>query len=470
MKKQKKIILMIGVCLILLIGAGVLLGDPDQKSIEKDEKVILLDTEMNVLESIVVENMSGGYCATCENGEISINDLDGVPLDSSVISKLKNCLSKIQSESEVQNGIERLTDFGLDQPSATVTIKSKQEEFVLMLGDVVPDEKEVRYVEWNDKVYTMEESKVEVFFYDKYTFVSKQITPSYEDGSDDYLVTSVKIEGEQREKPLEIKLAESQELAGYMVNSYELVSPLQYPATADIYEQFLTFVFNMEAEEIVKIKPDSSEIEKYDLKEPYISAQIIYQDEEENEKEITLSVSQADEDGNVYVWKQDTAIIYKCSKETVAWMESSEESLVSKTIAVPDIRSLQKLEIYDAERGTFSIEIESEEEESKVFFENQELQIDNFKNYYYLVISLSADEVLFDNLPSVTNMQVSAEIRFVYEDGNRDIVSYYQEGNGKLYATYNNGEKGFRLSASKLELVLSDLQRLISGEKIETRY
>ena len=147
MKKQKKIILMIGVCLILLIGAGVLLGDPDQKSIEKDEKVILLDTEMNVLESIVVENMSGGYCATCENGEISINDLDGVPLDSSVISKLKNCLSKIQSESEVQNGIERLTDFGLDQPSATVTIKSKQEEFVLMLGDVVPDEKEVRYVE-----------------------------------------------------------------------------------------------------------------------------------------------------------------------------------------------------------------------------------------------------------------------------------------------------------------------------------
>ena len=355
MKKQKKIILMIGVCLILLIGAGVLLGDPDQKSIEKDEKVILLDTEMNVLESIVVENMSGGYCATCENGEISINDLDGVPLDSSVISKLKNCLSKIQSESEVQNGIERLTDFGLDQPSATVTIKSKQEEFVLMLGDVVPDEKEVRYVEWNDKVYTMEESKVEVFFYDKYTFVSKQITPSYEDGSDDYLVTSVKIEGEQREKPLEIKLAESQELAGYMVNSYELVSPLQYPATADIYEQFLTFVFNMEAEEIVKIKPDSSEIEKYDLKEPYISAQIIYQDEEENEKEITLSVSQADEDGNVYVWKQDTAIIYKCSKETVAWMESSEESLVSKTIAVPDIRSLQKLEIYDAERGTFSI-------------------------------------------------------------------------------------------------------------------
>ena len=67
-------------------------------------------------------------------------------------------------------------------------------------------------------------------------------------------------------------------------------------------------------------------------------------------------------------------------------------------------------------------------------------------------------------------MQVSAEIRFVYEDGNRDIVSYYQEGNGKLYATYNNGEKGFRLSASKLELVLSDLQRLISGEKIETRY
>ena len=89
-----------------------------------------------------------------------------------------------------------------------------------------------------------------------------------------------------------------------------------------------------------------------------------------------------------------------------------------------------------------------------------------------MLVSQSADEVLLENLPSADGMPVAAVVTYEYADESRaaDIVTYYQESERELYAEINQGERGCRLPYTQLQQMLTCLDQLIAGEKIEARY
>lgn len=80
-----------------------------------------------------------------------------------------------------------------------------------------------------DQVWTVKSSKVDGLLSGENGLISKKLTPDDTDGENSILVTRMTISRES-EDDLTLAYAKSQELAGYTVNSYELVSPFTSPA------------------------------------------------------------------------------------------------------------------------------------------------------------------------------------------------------------------------------------------------
>ena len=112
-----------------------------------------------------------------------------------------------------------------------------------------------------DQVWTVKSSKVDGLLSGENGLISKKLTPDDTDGENSILVTRMTISRES-EDDLTLAYAKSQELAGYTVNSYELVSPFTYPADAEVTSDVFPVLFGVEAKTVEAVHPSEEEKEK----------------------------------------------------------------------------------------------------------------------------------------------------------------------------------------------------------------
>lgn len=474
MKKQFITIGIISICLVVLLIVFGLYSNPKEQG--EDTKEILLENKTEDMIGADISNHKGGYHVICKDGNVEISQMEGLPIDELKVRKFTENISSFIVQKEIKKGSERLADFGLDEPKAKVELKKKDKKNItLSVGDRVPEaEGNSRYISLENNVYVMDEERVESFFYGIGDFISDEVSPSYEEvaqGENTALVTKVKIKKE-KEEPLEISLLESEEMVGYLVNSYQITSPIDYPASADITEEFLITFFDIKSTEVVSVNATKEEYQKYGLKEPYMEAEIEYQNANADKQTFVLKTSGVNEKGEVYIQRDEVPIIYKCKSETLSWLNKDIEALISKEILVPDIRTLSELTIKTNEKD-YKIQLKNiGEENEEAFCNGEKLDVDSFRNLYYMLISQSATEVIFDEMPDVDELDRKVEIIYTYTDETKkaDELIFYKESVRKLCAILNSGERGYRLSSAGLETFLTNLEKFSSGEKIAAQY
>ena len=477
MKKQWRMIGLICACLALLGGAWFLLEEPEAE--EKAEKTaakeeMLLEVAEEELASVSVENEGGGYQITWNDSETSVEGLEGLPLDEAKVQKVKKASACLRSRKKIGGGAERLEEFGLAEPAAEVKITGKDgKEYVLAIGNEAPDtETESRYALWKGEVYVMDAERLECFADPVAEFLSRQVTPVYNESEDEFLVTRVSLE-RRGEKPITAEHLSSEEMAGYQLNTYQLTSPRVYPADPGATEQFLPTLFNVEATEAVKIHPEKADREAFGLESPYLKTTVQYTDSEAKERTFALTLSEPDTAGNVYVMAEGIDVIYACSAEAIPWLQITEQFLISHTILAPDIRTLSAVTVKEAGGEAYTLQLQNmDTEEAGVLCNGKELDADSFKNFYYTLISMTAEEVLFEGFPKTDGLEKAAEVTFEYTDksAEKSHVTYYTEAARQLYAVIDKKEQGFRLNAAQLETMLDNLHRLVNGEEIKARY
>lgn len=478
MKKQYRSIGILCICLAIIGGTALFLTRTEEKKSDTgrvDEEIVLSELDMDSLEGVTVENQEGGYHIRWANGNLVVEGLEGLPLDSAEMDGVQSRIIRLTGKKEIENGKKRLEEFGLKEPAAKVNIKQKTgEEMKLCIGNSVPDTSvECRYAEWNGEVYVMEEESVGVFLNKKETFLSKKVTPSYDGAEDGFLITCMEIVRNGESAPLRVEYTESQKLAGYTVNSYQMTSPMVYPATAEVAESVLPAFFNLTAQTIEAVHPSDKQKEECGLIQPYRKAKVEYKDNQSGERQFEIVVSEPNDQGMVNVMADNVDIIYECATEDMPWLNVEEQQIVSKEIMAPDMRALSKVKIREGEKEEYEFILQNPgEKDGKVLYKDQELKMDNFKNFYYSLISMSADEVLFSGFADTEKMTGVTEISFEYIDSSKetDTVMYYQEAPRQLYATLNGSERAYRLTASQLETVLANVHKLADGQDVEARY
>lgn len=475
MKKQWLTIGILCIGILILGGACFFLlksDDPEKSDVESGNYQILDEITEDDVESVVVSNASGGYEADWNDDSVIIKDCDNIAIDNSAVKKIQNAVKGITAEKKVTDGKGRLNEFGLEDDPVEVTVTGKGEKESLMIGDEVPGQDSSQwYVLWKEEVYIVSDSNVEAFQYGVKDLVSKQITPDRDESDDSFRVTLADIQGEGMDE-IQIRHQGSEELAGYQVDSYQLTAPINYPASASVSEDVLPMFFGLKAQEVAVLHPTAEDRAQVGLDQPYRQIEIEYQTKDSEKSKISILVSNIDGAGNLYV-ENGSDVIYKCRPQDISWLNITVDTVISHTILIPDVTSLKTLTITQGDGSSYQIQLQNMgADNGKVLYDGKELDVDSFRNFYYGLISVEADEVILENLPDTSGMNKIAEIRFAYMDESKksDTVTYYSESARKAYAVLDGNERGFRLSETQLDTVLGNLQKLINGEEIKARY
>lgn len=475
MKKQWLTIGILCIGILILGGACFFLlkpDDPEKSDAESGNYQILDEITEDDVESVVVSNASGSYEADWNDDSVIIKDCDNIAIDSSAVKKIQNAIKGITAEKKVTDGKGRLNEFGLEDDPVEVTVTGKGEKESLMIGDEVPGQDSSQwYVLWKEEVYIVSDSNVEAFQYGVKDLVSKQITPDRDESDDSFRVTLADIQGEGMDE-IQIRHQGSEELAGYQVDSYQLTAPINYPASAAVSEDILPMFFGLKAQEVAVLHPTAEDRAQVGLDQPYRQVEIEYQTKNSEKNKISILVSNIDGAGNLYV-ENGSDVIYKCRPQDISWLNLTVDTVISHTILIPDVTSLKTLTITQGDGSSYQIQFQNMgTDNGKVLYDGKELDVDSFRNFYYGLISVEADEVILENLPDTSGMNKIAEIKFVYMDESKksDMVTYYSESARKAYAVLDGNERGFRLSETQIDTVLGNLQKLINGEEIKARY
>lgn len=475
MKKQWLTIGILCIGILILGGACFFLlkpDDPEKSDAESGNYQILDEITEDDVESVVVSNASGGYEADWNDDSVIIKDCDNIAIDSSAVKKIQNAIKGITAEKKVTDGKGRLNEFGLEDDPVEVTVTGKGEKESLMIGDEVPGQDSSQwYVLWKEEVYIVSDSNVEAFQYGVKDLVSKQITPDRDESDDSFRVTLADIQGEGMDE-IQIRHQGSEELAGYQVDSYQLTAPINYPASAAVSEDILPMFFGLKAQEVAVLHPTAEDRAQVGLDQPYRQVEIEYQTKNSEKNKISILVSNIDGAGNLYV-ENGSDVIYKCRPQDISWLNLTVDTVISHTILIPDVTSLKTLTITQGDGSSYQIQFQNMgTDNGKVLYDGKELDVDSFRNFYYGLISVEADEVILENLPDTSGMNKIAEIKFAYMDESKksDMVTYYSESARKAYAVLDGNERGFRLSETQIDTVLGNLQKLINGEEIKARY
>ena len=475
MKKQWLTIGILCIGILILGGACFFLlkpDDPEKSDAESGNYQILDEITEDDVESVIVSNASGGYEADWNDDSVIIKDCDNIAIDSSAVKKIQNAIKGITAEKKVTDGKGRLNEFGLEDDPVEVTVTGKGEKESLMIGDEVPGQDSSQwYVLWKEEVYIVSDSNVEAFQYGVKDLVSKQITPDRDESDDSFRVTLADIQGEGMDE-IQIRHQGSEELAGYQVDSYQLTAPINYPASAAVSEDILPMFFGLKAQEVAVLHPTAEDRAQVGLDQPYRQVEIEYQTKNSEKNKISILVSNIDGAGNLYV-ENGSDVIYKCRPQDISWLNLTVDTVISHTILIPDVTSLKTLTITQGDGSSYQIQFQNMgTDNGKVLYDGKELDVDSFRNFYYGLISVEADEVILENLPDTSGMNKIAEIKFAYMDESKksDMVTYYSESARKAYAVLDGNERGFRLSETQIDTVLGNLQKLINGEEIKARY
>lgn len=470
MKRQWITAGVIGVCLVILGAIWFILGNPEETGEEDQKAETSVWKGKERIQEIRVENEQGGYILRWENDEAGAEGMEDLPFETKMADGIRDDMENMKTEKKVTDGKERLSDFGLITPKAQAEVIGENgKKIEISVGDEVPDQEDPsRYILWMDQVWTVKSSKVDGLLSGENGLISKKLTPDDTDGENSILVTRMTISRES-EDDLTLAYAKSQELAGYTVNSYELVSPFTYPADAEVTSDVFPVLFGVEAKTVEAVHPSEEEKEKMGLSSPWRTLQVEYTDGADQTRSFTLAASRP-ENGQVYVMAGDTDVIYLCSQEDLPWLEYTEETLLSRTVLAPDIKTIEELVITEGGKThRFRFEHVGEETE-QITCDGTKTDGDSFRNFYYTLAGMSADEVLFDGFPDTSSMKEFLGIRYRYQDGTEDVLVCYEEGSRQIYGELNQKERGFRLSASQVETMLETLKRLTEGEEITARY
>ena len=475
MKKQWLTIGILCMGILILGGACFFLlksDDSEKSDVESGNHQILDEITEDDVASVVVSNASGGYEADWNDDSVIIKDCDNIAIDNSAVKKIQNAVKGITAEKKVTDGKGRLNEFGLEDDPVEVTVTGKGEKESLMIGDEVPGQDSSQwYVLWKEEVYIVSDSNVEAFQYGVKDLVSKQITPDRDESDDSFRVTLADIQGEGMDE-IQIRHQGSEELAGYQVDSYQLTAPINYPASAAVSEDILPMFFGLKAQEVAVLHPTAEDRAQVGLDQPYRQVEIEYQTKNSEKNKISILVSNIDGAGNLYV-ENGSDVIYKCRPQDISWLNLTVDTVISHTILIPDVTSLKTLTITQGDGSSYQIQFQNMgTDNGKVLYDGKELDVDSFRNFYYELISVEADEVILENLPDTSGMNKIAEIKFAYMDESKksDTVTYYSESARKAYAVLDGNERGFRLSETQIDTVLGNLQKLINGEEIKARY
>lgn len=494
---KKQIIVLVTVVVILLaIIAGLILivklGDKDsntssEQSSSSSESISLWNYPEDQIKSVAVENIKEAYNIELDgNGYLYISMYENLPKYDLAYQSVAR-LANLYALEKVVDYTEDYAKYGLDTPISTVTINFKDNSSkVLYIGDESP--KASAYyasIEDDNAVYLISGNYVNVFNQDSKYFVARDISPNIEDTSNTSIDKLI-FNGEARQnQEIIIEKMSDDELEGLLYSSgYNIIKPKKLEVSIDKIEQILNGMLSISATDVVEINPSAEKLQEYGFgNNSYSSMQVEYSVNNQNTAQTyKISIGNKVNEDSRYAIIDDQRygqiVVYTVPEDSIPWLNYKYTDMASNLVLLPFIDDVARVEvvsgsqkyIFDLKREdvetTSNSSAEEAEQELVAYYNNKQLDTEQFKKLYTLFISAVGENPFEGELK---NVEPSMQITYKYIDqSKKDDVLKLIPINDREVAIDVNGEVIYSLRSSFIDKVLENINLVITGEKIIT--
>ncbi|MDR3247432.1 MAG: DUF4340 domain-containing protein [Treponema sp.] len=472
----KKLVFIL-VMVVLVAGLGItliILGKDDSvtttpaypESAPMEYLVDLWGDEFGGIASLTVINSTGEY--TILGGDPPyIPGWESVISGSSPLEQLISMSSSINTQGLVAEKGANLAVYGLDHPRAELRIQPNQGEgAVLYIGNEAPDNSSVYILKEGDgAVHRTGKWNVDMYLQGIFDFVDRTISPAGQDnGEGGFVFDRITLGGTARtDGPVTISyIPEETAPTGLIKNEYHISGPIETMLNMEAGYNILKTIMGLQGDTVIARVAGDRDLAAYGLDRPYATASvsgILGQ----GLGGFNLRASKPDANGNVYIFREGTELVYQIAASTIPWIEAGWWDLMGRMVIVPFIDEVAQVEIITPARQV-AFNLSGEGSDLKVEAQGNELNSSYFRRYYQTLLAATYDEYTEERIPSGT--QPFLEIVYHYRNDQRqDRLSFYGADSRRPLVSLN-GNRPFYTFSSYTGKVLSDLGIILENRNV----
>lgn len=459
MKRMLQLLLIAGIVVALLAGTLVVLLRMPAKA-ETDVKVFS-DCAATDVTHVHIKNRSDDFSVTAEDGGYVVDDVPSALVDIETFIGFMVACSDVRAIRRVDGGAAALSDFGLDEPQATVTVTyTDGKEMTLLIGNEEPLSGNYYCAVPNEKgVYLLAKETAENYLISKQLLVSFFVTPKLQVSSALSALADVTISGGTLAAPIAIEsvsagdaevrqLARSFGAATHIVRSAGGVHELDQTYGL----QVLAPLCGLTAQAIVYYNLSAEQENAMGFDKPYLQVDFDYRPSADADAaHYTLRLLPAKEDGSAfYANVAGSGVVYVVARE--AFIDIAYEKLLLRWFISPLLMDVSGVTIEAGGKTTaFTID-NSDKKNPVVTCADQPVEVERFRSLFKLLISAANDGVYLGVQPEAAGTP-RMRITYHYTDGKADDVLALYPGETRRMLVYVNGVCEFAMKDTFAERV-----------------
>ncbi len=401
----------------VLIGAIVLLMDNEEETVKEEITVLTMDE--NAVKNVDIFGIERISFLQID-GQWKIEGMEGLKVNNAYVSALIKSMANISAPTLVERNSERLSEFGFDNPTVSVTLSGEGFSETVRIGTQSGENFYINVLSNND-VFLMPKSELYMAFLTKMDYFD---------------LTAVKMDGEKITK---ISIGD---ITVEKKDDWYEIAPYSRLADGKVMENVLSLLSEIQGDEIILWKDIAFEAEKYDVTEVLI---------EGDEKQRFFIGPYSDE--HSYLHHDGSGYAYKVKNEAVSFIEMSAYDLILKTVAPISITNVTKIEFVSSGRATV-LTIDAPSSEAPIFFKNGEYAEEkSFRAFYQKLMSLT-----FTGECKKVNPAEFA-IRFTEEQGKVTDIRFLKFSESE-YAVSINGKTEFKVNKKAVTDIFDALKEI----------
>lgn len=424
MKKSKRLILLLMIC--VLVFAGVFAATRIQ---EKNEQIQASGETVLTVDADSVQSISwtaGEESLAFHKDESWLYDDDeAFPVSADSIQQRLDWFTAL-SAAFIIDDVQSLSDYGLEEPTCTVTLTTADETITVDFGGLSTIDEQRYFSTGDGKVYLATDDPLDDFGTELSDFIEHDTIPTF--GT----VTALTLTGE------ETTTIEKQDTSS-SYNEDDLYYCGEIPMDTDLLDEYVEDIEYLTLSDYVSYNATDEELEQYGLNEPDMVATVSYTDDDGNEGTFTLSVardpSEEEEDSDTvtaYARVGESQILYKISSSSYTRIAAGSAKTLRHQEVFPasfdDIASIE-VTVEDDMVYTFTRSEEENDNGEKPFLLNEEEA--DMSDVESALTSLSAIEFTSDEPTGKEELRLTATLSL---DGNPtvELVIYRADGESCL--------------------------------------
>ncbi len=418
MKQLVPLLSSMSICALLLCLCLLLLPVQSQPLIQPTQEQCLFSYSMEQLDKITFEEF--GLLNT--GSQLVLEELEELPLLESrtkaLLALLANCWGGVVPVPDAEPVI-MLTLHLVDGQEKSLSLYHTGDTFILSDGT---------------KAVTLPYAKAKPLLWQAENYAEPTIL-SMELPSEGHFLLSGKLHPE----PLQFS---------YYIEDDEAVALLNSPETADIKEEqllpFLSSLKELQAVQVVALTPNAVDLQTYDLSVPFC---ILHGDL--YGQSFTLSASQPQEDGKVYLMKEGVPLIYEADLSQLPWLTLCKESLIEERLFSPDYEDSTALTL-----STTSAQYRFTKWAGQVLCNGKSVDERQFYELYRLATTLIPYKAAL--FPAKGDILLQISIAYTNPSKAKDNILFYPYDEETLLLSLNGNER-FVVEKEQVEDIISSL-------------